>query len=134
MGKLTKKTPRLGEASDFGITELDALSIISANLRRLKQSSKQYSTLLAIEKRTEELGHKVGKSTIDRMLKAPTPLGLAAVDALAHVYGLDAWQLLVPNLDPERPPVLRSISPREDEIYRRAGVVLKELESLHKKP
>lgn len=119
--------------SDFGITDMDALSIISANLKRLKEASDRFNTYLAIEKRTAELGHKVGKSTIQRMVNEPTPLGLQAVDVLARVYGLDAWQLLVPDLDPGRPPVLRSVSLREDEIYKRAGVVLKEIESLSQK-
>jgi hypothetical protein len=133
MGIHGKKSRADAADSDFGITDMDALSIISANLARLKASSKQYNTFQAIEKRTEELGYKVGKSTIQRMVKKPTPLGLQAVDALAHVFGLDAWQLLVPSLDPAHPPVLRSVSPREEEIYKRAGCVLKELEALRQK-
>ena len=111
---------------------MDALAIISANLAALKASSTLYHTYQAIERRTEELGYKVGKSTIQRMVKEPTPLGLQAVDALARVYGLDAWQLLVPGMDPANPPVVRVISTHEAEVYRRAGAALRELQTVVK--
>jgi hypothetical protein len=132
MGKPYGKALADAPDSRFGITDMDALSIISANLKRLKESSQAYRTYAAIEKRTAELGYKVGKSTIQRMVEQPTPLGLQAVDVLARVYGLDAWQLLVPELDPQHPPVLRFISAREEEIYRRAGAALKELQGIVK--
>jgi hypothetical protein len=89
---------------------VDALSTISANLARLKANSERYSTFAAIEAKTAELGHKVGKSTIQRMVKKPTPLGLQAVEALAAVFGLQPWQLLVPDLNPLHPPALKTES------------------------
>lgn len=40
------------------------------------------------------------------MLKGNTSARIDAVAQVARVFGLQAWQLLVPNLDPDHPPVL----------------------------
>ena len=50
-------------------------------------------------------------------MKCQTTLNLDYIDAIARVFGLDAWQLLTPNLMPKNPPVLRSVGEVEDSYY-----------------
>lgn len=62
----------------------------------------------------------VAQATVGRVL---SDLGentrIETVAKLAKAYGLEAWQLLVPGMDPSNPPVLRSASKTEQEMYDR---------------
>ena len=49
------------------------------------------------------------------------------LDTLAKVYGLEPWQLLVPNLDPTNPPMLATISKQQLEMLERIKQAAKEL-------
>lgn len=48
----------------------------------------------------------VGLASCDRIKKQSTSLGLELVESVAGVFGLQAWQILTPDLDPLDPPVL----------------------------
>lgn len=97
---------------------MSARDTLAENLRALMKASERYRSSFAIERRTEELGCKVGKSTVDRASRGETPLNIDAVDAIASVFGFDAWQLLVPGLQPSRPPALNAVSKAEEDIYK----------------
>lgn len=61
-------------------------------------------------------------------MKSKKNIGLDKVDAVATVFGLSAWQLLIPNLDPSNVPVIM-ISEDERQLYdklKRVHAVLKE--------
>jgi hypothetical protein len=63
----------------------------------------------------------VGKSTIYRILDKETAndTSINNLQRIAEAYGLNAWQLLVPHLDPRRPPSILTEKEREDiEIMR----------------
>lgn len=63
----------------------------------------------------------VGKSTIYRILdpKVANDTSINNLQRLAGAYGLNAWQLLVPRIDPRRPPQVLTDKEREDiEIMR----------------
>ena len=107
-----------------------ARTVLATNLRALMKESKTANTLIALEKATEERGLKVGKSTIDRAAKGETPLNLDAVEVIAAVYGLSAWQLLVPNISPRNPPILRTIGEAEEQLYQKLGKLAKEIAEL----
>jgi transcriptional regulator with XRE-family HTH domain len=63
---------------------------------------------------------KVAQATIGRILRDSGENARIETDeALAKAYGLDAWQLMVPGMDPANPPVLRSASKEEAELYDR---------------
>jgi transcriptional regulator with XRE-family HTH domain len=69
---------------------------------------------------------KIGQSTIGRILRAEVPVTLDNLEALAKGLTLEPWQLLVPGLDPSRPPKLGEASLPTDErevleLYRGAS-------------
>ena len=105
-------------------------TVLATNLRALMEHSKTVKTLLALEKATEQHGQKVGKSTIDRAARGETPLNLDAIEVIAAVYGIAAWQLLVPNLTPGNPPVLKTIGDTEERLYKKLGELAKEIAEL----
>ena len=117
--------------SSYGIAAMSARETLAENLRSLMGTHHTYRTTMAIERATEAMGLKVGKSTIDRALKCQTTLNLDYIDVIARIYGLDAWQLLTPGLAPKNPPVLRSIGDVEDKLYKRIGELAKEIASLN---
>ena len=49
---------------------------------------------------------KVGLATCDRIKKRETSVGTDVLEKIADVFGLQAWHLLTPNLDPANPPVI----------------------------
>jgi hypothetical protein len=59
----------------------------------------------------------IGASTCTRLKQQQTSVGVEAVDKIAEVFGLDTWQLLVPNLDPKNPPLL-VLTAAERSFYR----------------
>lgn len=117
----------------FGIAAMPARETLAENLRALMDSHHTYRTTVALEKATESVGIKVGKSTIDRALKCQTTLNLDYIEAIAQVYGLDPWQLMTPGLRPKSPPVLRSVGEAEDQLYKKLDEVAKEIVKLGNK-
>lgn len=61
----------------------------------------------------------VAQSTIGRILQCETAATIETLEQIAGVYGLQAWQLLVPDMEPSNPPVLAVASPKERELYQR---------------
>lgn len=113
--------------NQYGIANVDTRQILSANLKALRDRNPKYSSAPAIERATAELGCKIGRSTVQRILDGTTPVNLDFVEVLANLFGMDAWQLLVPNLQPEAPPALRSVSQSEDQLYQKLRRVLEEV-------
>ncbi len=48
----------------------------------------------------------ISPSTVGHLLKCETAAKIDTLHAIAKVYKLEAWQLLIPNLDPSNPPVV----------------------------
>lgn len=67
----------------------------------------------------------VGPGTCTRIKQQQTSVGVEIVDAIAGLFGLDSWQLLVPGLDPKSPPVLL-LSEAERDFYRRVITATRE--------
>lgn len=107
-----------------------ARSVLAQNLRTLMEHSKTVKTLVALERETERHGLKVGKSTIDRATKGETPLNLDAIEVIAAVFGLSAWQLIVPGITPSNPPMLKSMGESEERLYKKLGQLAKEIAGL----
>lgn len=118
------------EPSTYGIANMSARDVLGENLKILMASSSKLKSTLALERATLHKGCKVGKSTIDRAIKGETTLNLDYIEVLAKVYELDAWQLLTPGLQPNNPPVLRSVGADEDELYKRMRSMAKEIVEL----
>jgi hypothetical protein len=52
------------------------------------------------------------------MKEQKTSVGLDIVASVGRVFSLEAWQMLVPGLNPKSPPVL-ILSEAERDFYRR---------------
>lgn len=116
----------LYEVGFYGLHEtMDTRLVLAANLCALREKhGALYSSDLKIQKATEKLaeqgmGVRIGRTAVGAMFAGTTPVNLDFVETMARLFGLDAWQLLVPGMDPKHPPVLRSIGPAEEEAYRR---------------
>lgn len=94
--------------------------IVADNLRRLMEYASDNpgrgwpSTKKGLERRIDDLqgttGLTIVRSTIQRALAGKTAPGVDTLGAIAAAYDLSAWQLLVPDLDPEQPPVLFGVT------------------------
>ena len=74
---------------------------LAANLNRLIGPGRMFSSNEAAAEKS-----KVGRSTIDRARKAEVSIRVDNLDELATAFRLEAWQLLVKELDPASPPQL----------------------------
>lgn len=68
---------------------------------------------------------KVGLGTVSRMRTAAVDVTIDTLEKVAFAFDLQAWQLLVPDLSPQDPPMLRDIPPAEEELYRRLRAAIK---------
>jgi len=117
----------------YGIgSNMNTREILAANLAALQARYPDLKSSLAIERASAELGEgrKIAHSVMQRVTKAATPFNLDDLQTLAELFGLDAWQLLVPSMSAEHPPVLRSIGPVEDDAYRRMREARKALDEI----
>ena len=78
--------------------KMDVRDILAKNLEILMAERPELSSTPAIERATAMKGHKVGKSTIDRVQKSDAPFNLDSLQAVAKVFGVAVHQLLQPNL------------------------------------
>ncbi len=70
---------------------------------------------------------KFGPATSSRLKAMDTSVTLETLNKLADFFGVEPWQLLVPGMSATSPPVLRSISPAERELYDRLLLTAQEL-------
>jgi hypothetical protein len=61
---------------------------------------------------------KIDPSTVGRMINKKHASQIDRVQAVARVFDLDAWQLMIPNLDPSNPPVVQ-LTAVERDLYER---------------
>jgi hypothetical protein len=61
---------------------------------------------------------KIGPASAMRIKESKTSVGVDIVDSVAGVFGLRAWQLLLPDLDPQNVPVTM-LSDAERRLYDR---------------
>lgn len=76
----------------------NVVQVLAENLSRLCDGPKGMS-ILEVGRRAQ-----IGKSTIDRIKKGETAVRINNLEDVAQVFGLEAWQLLYPNLSRIHPP------------------------------
>lgn len=76
--------------------------VLAENVRRLIDYHEASENRIAQIKRFSQ-------TTLNRITHGQGAARLSSVEALAKAFGLDAWQLLVPDLDPRNPPTLDSV-------------------------
>lgn len=117
----------------YGIAgTMDIRQILATNLAHLQARHKDLASTPAIERATAELGEdkKISKTVIQQVQKGKTPFNLDDLQTLAELFGLDAWQLLVPQIDPEHPPVLTTVGETESEMYKRMKAAREALDAV----
>ena len=107
---------------------MDIRTIVAANIQTLmdyaRDHGQPYGDQKALAKRAG-----VSMSTVARIRKAQVGGSIDVLDAIAKCYGLQAWQLMMPNLDPTNPPVF-CMTATEQALYRRMKSSAAEFASL----
>jgi hypothetical protein len=75
--------------------------VVSANLKALMESRPKLDTLKKI---TAESDGKLSNGKLDRIRRATHATDIDTLGELAEVFGLQPWQLLVPDLNPKALP------------------------------
>jgi transcriptional regulator with XRE-family HTH domain len=94
--------------------------ILADNLKRLMDKNKH----------TQGDVHRLtglSQSSIGRILNKQVDATISSLDVLAHLYKLQSWQLLVLDMQPSNPPVLKEVSEKEREFYERIKLAAQEL-------
>ena len=104
----------------FMISKLSSRQIIAANLKELMLSNKHSEG---------DLHRKTGlsQSTIGRVLKCETSATVDTLETISKVYGLQAWQIMIADLDVSNPPVLKAMSDKEKLFYEKMKDLMQEL-------
>ena len=89
-----------------------AKTVIEQNLARLQKAHRARS-INAFAKMLQ-----VEQSTLDRIMKGKMSPTLERIEHIARKLGLEAWQLLMPGLDPDNPPVF-VMTDAERDLYKR---------------
>lgn len=61
---------------------------------------------------------QVSLSTIQRIISKETGASLDNIEAVAGVFHLSVYQIMVPSLDPSNPPVIKGAMQNEQRLYR----------------
>lgn len=78
-----------------------ALQVLAENLDRLMQVTPEFGTQPKVAAKA-----KIDQKTVWRITKKLNEPSTDKVERIAAVFGLEAWQLLVPDLQPSHPPEL----------------------------
>lgn len=68
----------------------------------------------------------VDQKTVCRILDGEMSPTITVVEKIAIKFGLQAWQLLLPGLDPTNPPVF-ALTETERNLYEKLGDIAKEV-------
>lgn len=86
--------------------------LLADNLKRLMADSRDLKTIKQLS-----AASGVSTGTIDRLRNAQVAAGIDSLRLLASAFGLEAWQMLVPNLDTVNHPMLEAESLRLKQLY-----------------
>ena len=92
------------------------------NLNKLMRAHVSLSTQKAIERACG-----VPQSSIGRIIRGEQSPTLDMVYRLASAFDLEAWQMLVPDLEPRDPPITKQVDARQRELWQRFRVAYQEL-------
>lgn len=104
---------------------MDVKKVVANNLQALIKDAADHRQPYADAK---SLAIKAGvqPSTVGYILKGKNAARIDTLEALANVYKLPAWALLIPDLDPSNPPVV-PYTDAERALYWRIKQVAKDL-------
>ena len=73
---------------------------------------------------------KIDPKTLNRIARGLVMPSMQNLFAFAKGFDLEPWQLLVPNLDPANPPILKGVSAKEQELWVKLMEAKKALSNL----
>lgn len=83
----------------------DVRATVAANITTLQRYARDNRGLY-VDDASVAAKAKLTPSTVGRVCKGQIATAIDTLDCIAKVYGLRAWQLLIPGLDPSNPPVV----------------------------
>lgn len=103
-------------------TSTATAKLFAANLEALMSATPEL-------KSNPKLAQKTGLSTasISRLRNAQGNANLETLEAIAHAFHMEPWQLLVPHMEPRNPPALQPLTEQERRLYERLREVAKEI-------
>lgn len=121
--------PTSGKSWNVG--DVEARAIVAVNLNALMDYAAETGhPERATNKGLEKLSG-ISRPTIRGMREGTRDVGIDTLQAVAEVFEIQAWTLLVPHLDPSNPPT-KPMSKTEVQLYKRLGRVAREYEQLQK--
>lgn len=109
--------------------EMNTKKILWANvqaLMKLKYGEENlYKTHIDSSKLGKDLAISLG--SLQRIKACETAIGLDVVDKIANFFEIEAWQLLVPDLQPDNLPIIKQATQKELEFYERIKAAAKDL-------
>jgi transcriptional regulator with XRE-family HTH domain len=110
--------PMLKRQTKLPVASSVSTRLFKDNLKKLMQTDRELNSQPKVAAES-----KVGQTSIGRILRGEQSPTLDVVDKLARAFGLEAWQMLVPDLDPTNPPITAEADERQRELWKK----LKEL-------
>lgn len=100
---------------------------LGANLRSLMKVTHEYGS-------PAKLAKKIGtsKSTVERIRNGSVACQIDTLEAIAAAFDLQPWQLLIDELEPNNPPMLRRDSDRLDALYAQIKMAAEEIAQYEK--
>jgi transcriptional regulator with XRE-family HTH domain len=96
------------------MSAIDSRSVLWASVQKLMQHHWKGENLNRLAREA-----KIGPGSVTRIKQQRTSVGIELIDAIAAVFGVEAWQLLVPTFDPASPPTLAPMTAAERDFYNR---------------
>lgn len=101
--------------------QTDTKQVLWENLQALMNHHFERENLSELHRRS-----KIGLASLDRIKKRETSVGIDTLEKLAESFGLQAWHLLTPRLDPSNPPVVW-LTQTEHDLYERMRTAAQQL-------
>lgn len=115
---------------DYGAMKKSSKEVLAENLAKLMHQAGQH----ALNQKEVGLRARCNQRTIGRVLNQEQAATVELLDGLAAAFGIQAWQLLVPDLDPQNLPV-QSVTRRQMVSYnqlRSAALMIMDAAIEHK--
>lgn len=101
-------------AHDWGVNTRETAA---ANLRELMAAARRRGDRDLASDKALSAKTGLGRPTIEGLRKGLRAVGIDTLEIVANAYDLQAWQMLVPGLDPENAPTL-PVTETERELWK----------------
>lgn len=113
----------VGQKAHSGcVTRIDPRAVLWENVHALMKHHWGKENLTRLSREA-----KIGPVSASRIKAAQTSVGLDVVDAVAAVFELELWQLLIPGLDPKNPPATQPLTETERQLYGRLMTAFRQI-------